>query len=101
MKSLQEIGIECNTDKATYHRFCDFYDKHLNPIRNESINLFEIGIFHGESLSMWEKYFDKGMVYSIDKYDLSVYNKERIITSVCDQSNRPSLKTFTKTLFLM
>lgn len=56
MGVLQNIGKSCRTDKATYHKFCDFYEKHL-PERNSVLQLLEIGVKDGASLKMWRQYY--------------------------------------------
>ena len=61
--NLHEIGLKHNTDKATYHNFCDFYQKELpkNPKR-----ILEIGVMDGASLKMWKEYYPKAEVIGID-----------------------------------
>jgi FkbM family methyltransferase len=87
VKSLQDLGIKYNTDKATFHRYCNFYDEHLMKIKDEKINLLEIGIHLGQSLSMWKEYFKNGMIYAIDIFDNSHLDDDRIKTDICDQTD--------------
>ena len=66
MKSLSQIGLEQKTDKTLDHKFTDFYGSKLSYLRNENINLLEIGIWKGESLRTWKEYFPKGNIYGVD-----------------------------------
>lgn len=56
METLQEIGMRCRTDKATYHNYCDFYQQYL-PDRSFAGRLLEIGVMAGASARMWREYY--------------------------------------------
>lgn len=45
------------SDKGDIHSYIEVYEKLLEPYRNGSI--LEIGIFKGDSLRMWEQYFNE------------------------------------------
>jgi hypothetical protein len=47
--TLHEWGIIHQTDKATHHRYCDFYESEIG----EPKNILEFGIKDGASLKMW------------------------------------------------
>lgn len=53
-------------DKGTIHHYIESYDRLFTPVRNEVINVLEIGINRGESLKMWREYFPNAHVYGID-----------------------------------
>jgi hypothetical protein len=61
--SLQELGLKHNTDKATYHKFCVDYEKHL-PSGIES--LMEIGVGEGNSIRMWAEWLPKAKITGVD-----------------------------------
>jgi hypothetical protein len=67
MKTLQEIWDELpmKSDKGDIHSYLPVYEEILKPYRETAKNILEIGIFKGDSLLMWEKYF-KGKVYGVD-----------------------------------
>lgn len=65
MGILHEIGLKHGTDKATFHKYLDFYEKHL-PDRTFSGRLLEIGIMDGFSLKMWREYYPKAEIVGID-----------------------------------
>lgn len=61
---LHELGLKHGTDKATFHRYCDFYEQHL-PARVD--RLLEIGIMEGASLRMWRDYYpDADLIAGVD-----------------------------------
>lgn len=93
MKSLHEIGLETNTDKATYHLFTILYDYVFSPIRKEKIKLFEIGIHRGSSLKMWEEYFYNGKIYGADIDNYKFLDNERISTFYLNQEQEEELKS--------
>ena len=86
-KNLTELGILFKTDKATNHHFTDFYHEKLNHLRNEKINLLEIGIMTGQSLRMWKEYFPNAVIYAVDLNDLKHYQEDRILIEQCDQTD--------------
>jgi|TARA_B100001094_G_scaffold309649_1_gene343501 hypothetical protein len=68
MDSLVEIlsKYNFNTDKGNPHTYIEYYDKMFSDCREEQINLLEIGVFHGESMKLWSKYFPNVNLYGID-----------------------------------
>lgn len=87
MKTLTELGIEHNTDKATYHHFTEIYEKYFNLFRDKKNNIFEIGIFNGGSLRTLKDYFIKSNIYAIDFDKSRCFQEERIATQCGDQTN--------------
>ena len=85
-KSLHDLGIKYNTNKAFYHNYCKFYDRILSSVRTQTINMLELGIATGSSLYMWSDYFSNATIYGIDIDDKLLINKDRIITGLADQS---------------
>lgn len=74
MKTLDQIGIEFQTDKAsqfsrTYAPPHD-YLRHLaavfDPLRRKPVKLLEIGIGGGESARTWLDFFSEGKVFGVD-----------------------------------
>lgn len=62
---LNNIGLKYGTDKATYHKYLDFYQKHL-PKRTFKGRLLEIGVMDGASLRMWREYYPKAEIIGVD-----------------------------------
>jgi len=73
---LSRLGLECGTDKATWHEYTPFYDKLLSGKLAEYTKILELGIYRGESLRMWQEYFDKAKVTGLD-WDQSVVDAAR------------------------
>jgi hypothetical protein len=66
LKTLHEIGLECNTDKATFHGYCNFYAKHFEQLRFEKFRFLEIGVWKSYSIKMWLEYFPNAEIHGID-----------------------------------
>lgn len=66
MKTLDEIAIEMQTDRAsvftrTYgkpHDYARHYDKMFTPLRTKAVKFLEVGVGGGEGVRMWLDYFD-------------------------------------------
>lgn len=93
MQTLQEI-IERypSSDKGSnYHNYLPFYEKHISKFRSNLTNLFEIGIYQGDSIRMWREYFPSGNLLAIDIVDMSHIVLDNTQLHVCDQSDRDQL----------
>lgn len=100
-KTLIELAIKHGADKhgATIpsagapkeirsnigHKYAAHYDAHFSPFRYREINVLEIGVggfgdLHagGESLRMWKEYFPQAQVVSLDYYDKTALQEDRI-----------------------
>ena len=78
MASLIEIKEKYNidTDKQSgrerlphFHNYLEVYEKMFKGVKNEDISILEIGVWKGESLKLWSKYFTKGKIYGIDIFE--------------------------------
>lgn len=87
MRTLDEIAISTGTDKnSNCHNYCGYYSMFFESIRQLSINVLDMGIYHGDSLRMWESYFPNGRIFGADWEDMSQYDSGRIQTYICDQT---------------
>lgn len=84
-KNLTLLAKLYKTDKADGHFYTPHYMTHFKKFRNKKIHLLEIGVGGyknpkegGNSLRMWKKYFPFGKIYSIDIYDKSALQENRI-----------------------
>ena len=67
MKTLDQIAIECETDKSSLnHNYCVKYEKYLPFKRYQDMNILEIGILDGKSLLTWRDYYYKSKIVGID-----------------------------------
>lgn len=65
------------TDKEAVHGYLKYYDELFFPYKYKEINIFEIGYLDGGSARLWEDYFPKAHIKSID-----VTNKYREVNGV-------------------
>lgn len=50
-------NCEFKSDKGTCHNYIYVYDRLLEPFKDKPINFLEIGLWDGNSLYLWDKYF--------------------------------------------
>ena len=84
LKALADIY---GTDKWNGHYYAHHYETHFAALRNQKLNILEIGIGGyddprggGESLRMWRTYFPKANIFGIDIYDKACHDERRIKT---------------------
>jgi hypothetical protein len=65
MSLLTELGIKYNTDKVG-HGFLPHYEKYTQSMRNNDVNILELGVLYGASIKMWHEYFPNGSIYAVD-----------------------------------
>lgn len=50
-----------------WDHYFDIYEKYFSSYRGKQVNILEIGISHGGSIELWNKYFGEGLnLFSID-----------------------------------
>ena len=83
--NLNRLAKFYGTDKFGGHFYTHHYTTHLKNFKYKKINLLEIGVGGnedpnrgGHSLRMWKKYFPFGNIYSLDIYDKSQLQENRI-----------------------
>jgi hypothetical protein len=98
MTSLDQIAIECGTDKSSKgHNYCQYYEMFFSSIRELPNNLLEIGVDKGDSIKMWQQYFPITRIYGIDlRGDYEYLLDSRTSTHIVDQSNRGELIIFAR-----
>ena len=87
--SLDEIGLECGTDKASAtHGYLRQYERFFERFRHERITLLEIGVLGGASLKMWETYFPNATIIGADIHHATRrFAGGRVKIELLDQSN--------------
>lgn len=94
MRTLDEIAISTGTDKNSLcHNYSPYYSIFFNPLRDQKLNILEVGIYHGDSLRLWEEFFPNAMIYGADIEDCRQHETDRIKTFIMDQSSPTSLIT--------
>jgi demethylmacrocin O-methyltransferase len=83
--NLNLLAMVFGSDKNGGHNYTQHYMKHFKKYRFRKIKLFEIGVGGydnpengGHSLRMWKKYFPFGQIVSLDIYDKSKLQENRI-----------------------
>ncbi len=83
--NLNILALVFGTDKNGGHNYTKHYMNHFKPYRLKRIKILEIGVGGyndplqgGESLRMWKKYFPFGKIFSLDIYDKSSLQENRI-----------------------
>lgn len=86
---LQEIGLKYQTDKATYHKYLDFYEQH---IKRESVKRFlEIGIYKGQSIKMWRDWLDAETI--VEGWDINTSIPiDNCDLKIVDQTNKKQMR---------
>ena len=77
MLSLKEIGLKYPTNKNDYG-FLDIYEKYFQSLRDQKLNILEIGVDKGDSLRLWREYFINSNICGLDinKKDFVIQNVE-------------------------
>jgi demethylmacrocin O-methyltransferase len=82
---LCKLGKIYRSDKIREHSYTPHYSSHFERFKSKEINILEIGVGGyedpykgGKSLRMWKKYFPLGKIFSIDIYDKSPHQENRI-----------------------
>ncbi len=95
---LCELAKHFGTDKWGTHRYAQHYQRHLQHLKGDSINLLEIGVGGysragqgGASLRMWKHFLPNAQIFGMDIQDKSFVDEDRITTFIGDQSDPGSL----------
>lgn len=65
-ENLTEICRRFDTDKLQSPGYVTNYETHFGPMRDQHLNIFELGVHHGGSLLAWQDYFPKGQIVGLD-----------------------------------
>ncbi len=90
---LSGIGDGCATDKSSYdHNYLEKYEFFLQKFKDVTFNLLELGIFRGDSLRMWQKYFPRAEITGVDiQESCRQYSADRIKVIIADLSDEAEL----------
>jgi len=64
-KKMSKLASECGTDKEQ-HGYTKVYHDIMIENKYNNIDILEIGIYFGNSLKLWNRFFTNGKVYAID-----------------------------------
>lgn len=85
---LTEIGLSCQTDKAFFHLFTEFYMSYFETfLKKDNVCILEIGIAKGASLRMLNAFFPNAKIYAIDisKESVRLELGKNVHTHLCCQ----------------
>tara|TARA_B100000963_G_C22628445_1_gene673607 strand:+ start:3181 stop:3624 length:444 start_codon:yes stop_codon:yes gene_type:complete len=96
MNNLIEIGKKYPSNKNRFG-FIQIYEKYFNDIRNDKINILEIGIDRGDSLRIWRDYFPNakngGSRLRLNKFNTSMNFLKRLTDCInYEHNDRPFYK---------
>lgn len=96
---LDKIGLETGTDKnSLQHNYLRKYEFFIKKFKNEDIRLVELGIYYGDSLKMWERYFPNAEIVGVDiNSACKQYESNRTKVEVCDLGSIENLSQIGKT----
>lgn len=80
-------------DKGSKHHYEIIYENDFEKLKDDPINILEIGVLHGNSIKVWLEYFPNATIYAIDTFDrvtpedIPVLQDPRVIWSICDSTS--------------
>lgn len=96
---LCDLATKYKTDKGPVKTglspksYTKHYSELFNNVKNEPLNLLEIGVKAGASLRMWKEYFPNAHIYGIDiQPKCKQHEEDRITIFIGDQKDRGFLK---------
>ena len=69
---------------CNFHNYLQIYEEMFCDIKDDKISILEIGVWAGESLKLWSKYFEKGEIYGIDIFER--INKKNVEKNIYEWS---------------
>jgi cephalosporin hydroxylase len=96
---LKEILNKHGSDKGKKHHYDLIYEKDFLSLKNQKINLLEVGILGGSSLKTWLEYFPNANIYAIDIIDkdsVEILNHPRIKYLKYDSTDKNIVKEIQK-----
>lgn len=88
------------TDKYDLGYFHAFYSDLFSPLKDQSLNILEIGTYYGDSVKYWRDYFPNSVVFALDVFHCpNIVNEERLVHIVGDAYNTTFLNTLPNKFF--
>ena len=90
---LKELFDKYGCDKARKHSYDQVYGPEFESMREQPINILEVGVFKGESTSAWVDYFPNATIYGLDVFtrvkmeDIKILQHERVKALRGDSTN--------------
>jgi hypothetical protein len=102
-KTIRELFYETGPEDRMIHKwdhYLDIYERYFSPFRNWPINFLEIGIMHGGSLTLWEKYFGEQIrLFAVDiNPECKAFEKDGVQIHIGSQEDPNFLKSLSSSL---
>lgn len=86
--NLCSILRASKSDKhSDWHNYGPIYDLLFDNIKDDNLNVFEVGIMHGYSLTAWQNYFKNSKIYAADINSAYFVENDRVKSFYCNQDN--------------
>ena len=106
MSELRTLFDKWGCDKGRKHGYEECYEQFFEPLKNENINILEVGIFKGRSLEVFREYFPNAQIYGIDVFTRVTPTEPRLVRlfanknvhwAMCDSTDPSCVSEITKT----
>ena len=94
VKNPYSKNIDAAHDTLVGHGYAEFYEFYFNHIKNKEIKLLEIGTWKGASIASFYHYFDKAIIFCLDRNYKFQFKSSRINFFYCDTKNINDIKNF-------
>ncbi|MFZ9531137.1 MAG: hypothetical protein ACO272_01335 [Candidatus Fonsibacter ubiquis] len=95
-KILKKYGSDKSSD---WHNYSPLYNYFFQHLKDDEINFFEVGIYHGASVHSWREYFSKAKIFTADVDEKTFLKVEDLDVECfyCDQDDPITIKTMWNT----
>ena len=83
-----------SSSKLVGHGYAKFYELHFNYFKNKEIKLLEIGTWKGASIASFYYYFNKAIIFCLDRNYKFQFQSNRINFHYCDTRDESDIKQF-------
>jgi hypothetical protein len=85
------------SDKSSdWHNYSTFYNLLFKEVKNDNLNIFELGIYGGGSVRAWNDYFTNSKIYCGDVNHSYFINENNISSFFCNQDDVQSINEMWK-----
>ena len=94
VKNPYSKNIDDSNKNLIGHGYAKFYELHFNYFKNKEIKLLEIGTWKGASVASFYYYFNKAIIFCLDRNYKFQFKSNRINFFYCNTRNSDDLKKF-------
>lgn len=91
---MDSLALSAGTDKSSaWHNYTRVYSKYFDALKDIPIRMLEIGIYKGDSVKFWERYFPNAELHFIDITSKYIqYQSNRSAYHFLDQTDTAALQ---------